>query len=237
MPLLPQVQLQRPTTKLPTDDVPAPEPSRTTSELDIGHDDDRFEAPIRFLLFVRGQDGDAPAAQHANADPCERLALSKSKVELHRRDTAIGPAMDIHSGTVDIDKISAEQFKALTPSQRKTLMSVLARTTVRTERIRPDGGEMGAVQTRIRKLTKLRELNAASALLLKTVLSGDRTASLKAAAATPPEAIGVLLKQPVVKQLVSGSGLKTMMTEMRKSSFGVEPENLPRGIPESCGSA
>lgn len=229
MPLLPQVQLQSPSKTLPTDDVPAPEAPKVNAELDLDHGQDRYDAPIKFSLFSSCKDADAPVVKHANADPCQHLGLSKSKIKLHMswRDTAIGPAMDIRSGTVDIDKISPEQIKELTPSQRKTLMGILSRTTVRSERIRPDGSEMSAVQARIRKLTQPRKLNAASALLLKTVLSGDRTASLKAAAATPPEAIGILQKQPVVKQLVSGTGLKMMMSEMRKAAFGVEPENLP----------
>lgn len=215
---------------LPTDDVPAPHapnPPAIQGEapgMPNGDDLQICPKPTDLHLFKSKEKG-APLAA---SDPCDRMALSRTEVKLHPswRETALGPSMDA-DGHLDVDRVSADQLLGLSSSQRKTLMALLSRTTVQSAKIRPDGSEVSAVALRAMRLGRPVKLNAASALLLKTLLTGDREAALKLLAATPPEAVGIARHQPIMKDLVSGDGLRKLLREMRQAAFAVEPSHLP----------
>lgn len=167
----------------------------------------------------------------------EAVRFKAQKVPLHSSwsETGVGRAMG--DGALDLNLVTSDMLAELSPSQLKTLTGLLAGTEVTSEVHNARGGRMSKVEVRVRQmLNQPRKINGATALLVKSILSGDIDVTARLVAAAPEHALPVVKLKGQAQELVRGDNMVRILHEMRTSGFGDEPREIKPDELDSLGT-
>ena len=217
-----------PTEPLPTDGIAAPDTKVVAGGADALSDAAR-EDYAKLFAWTRS----TPSA--TAVDESIRFRAQMMPVHASWSKTSVSDA--VQDGQLDLNLVSADMLKALSPSQLKTLTGLLARTEVISEIHNPRGGKMSQVEVRARQLLRQpRKINGATALVVKGIRSGDTELIGRLVSAAPEHALPVLKLKGEAQALVRGDSIVRILHEMRTSGFGDEPREIKPDELDSLGT-